>query len=62
MVAPNANDRDPAMAATHTDGMNHSSMNMDPSSDQNPARGLPRYRQVTMPTVSSSSGGTTLAR
>jgi len=53
MVEPNAKDREPAMAATHTDGMNHSLMNEAPKSDHNPRRGRPRYAQVTMPTPSS---------
>ncbi len=42
MVTPKANEREPDMAATRTDGMNHSLMNRDPSSDHKPGRGLPR--------------------
>ena len=36
MVAPNANAREPDMAATRTDGMNQSLMNRDPSIDHRP--------------------------
>ena len=40
--APKANERDPDIAATRTEGMNHSLMNCAPSSDHRPDRGLPR--------------------
>ena len=62
MVAPNAKLRDPALAATCTEGMNHSLMNIEPSIDQTPWRETPRYGQVTIPTSASSSGATTFAR
>ena len=41
IVAPNANYRGPTLAATRTDGVNHSLMNKHPSSDHSPARGHP---------------------
>jgi len=42
MVAPKANAREPASAATRTDGTNHSLMNIAPRSDHTPRRGRPR--------------------
>jgi hypothetical protein len=42
MVAPNANDREPDIAATRMDGINQSLMNSAPRSDQIPGWGLPR--------------------
>ena len=46
MVAPNANDREPDIAATRMDGINQSLMNRAPSSDQIPGPGDQRAETV----------------
>ena len=42
IVAPKAKAREPHRAATHTEGLNHSLTNSDPSNDHSPGRGQPR--------------------
>ena len=62
MVAPKAKDRDPDMAATRTDGMNHSSMNIDPSSDQKPGARAAPVKAGYDADSRVQSGSTTFAR